>query len=182
MAEPSTGSLYALSERVTLWLARAGAGGLALMMFLTLFDVIGRTLGHPIVGSVEMTELIMGMMIYLAIGYTTFLRGHIRVDILIMQFSPRWQAFLDLITVSIAILFAALVSWRLLILAGSRVTNNDVTQIYEFPIWPSAFVMAIASILMFTSLLHQFYLAVGVLTGQAGGPPASESPAAASGD
>ena len=46
----------------------------------------------------------------------------------------------------------------------------------------SAFVMAIASILMFTSLLHQFYLAVGVLTGKAGGPPAGENPAAASGD
>ena len=44
------------------------------MMFLTLADVIGRTFGYPIVGAVEITELIMGMMIYLTytalISYT----------------------------------------------------------------------------------------------------------------
>ena len=98
MAEMSQTMFVNLSERVTLWLARAGSVGLAVMMFLTLFDVIGRAFDHPISGSVEVTELIMGIMIYLGVGYTTFLRGHIRVDILIINFRPRIQAILDFIT------------------------------------------------------------------------------------
>ena len=88
-----------------MWLARAGSAGLAIMMFLTLADVIGRMFDNPIVGTVEVTELIMGMMIYLGVGYTTIHRGHIRVDILITRFSPRVQATLDTITFFIAFVF-----------------------------------------------------------------------------
>ena len=77
-------------------------------MFLTLFDVIGRAFNHPIAVSVEVTELIMGMMIYLGIGYTTFLKGHIRVDIVLGQLSERIQAVLELITTSIGLVFVVL--------------------------------------------------------------------------
>jgi len=137
-----------------------------MMMFLTLADVIGRTFNHPIVGTVEVTELIMGMMIYLAIGYTTFLRGHIRVDILIILFSKRVQAILDLITGLIALVFTGLISWHLFIQAASKIEMNDLTQIWELPVWPSAFVMAIASIFLVTSLLlHVALIAMKLFAG-----------------
>jgi len=153
-----------------MWLARAGSVGLAVMMFLTLADVIGRFFNSPIVGTVEVTELIMGMMIYLGVGYTTIHRGHIRVDILITRFSTRVQATLDTVTFLIAFLFMALVSWRLFLQAASRIENNDMTQIWEIPIWPIAYVMAIASILMVTSLGLQLVLAARqAVTSPAGG-------------
>lgn len=166
MTESSHGKLYGLSERVTWWLARAASIGLALMMLLTLADVIGRTFGHPIVGAVEITELIMGMMIYLAIGYTTMMRGHIRVDILITMLKPRTQALMDIITVLISIAFSALICWRLILQADSRVENNDLTQIWELPIWPAAFVMAISSLLLVTSLLFQLHQSINVVLGK----------------
>jgi len=153
MTEQSPNALTNLSERVTLWLARAGSVGLALMMFLTLFDVIGRAFNHPIAGSVEVTELIMGIMIYLGVGYTTFLRRHIRVDILIINFRPRVQAILDFFTGLIGLGITALISWQLFIQANARMVNNETTQIWEVSLWPWAYVMAVASILMVTSLL-----------------------------
>ena len=171
MAETNPGSLTSISERVTMWLARAGSVGLAIMMFLTLADVIGRMFDNPIVGTVEVTELIMGMMIYLGVGYTTIHRGHIRVDILITRFSPRVQATLDTITFFIAFVFMALVCWRLFLQAASRIENNDITQIWEIPVWPVAYVMAIASILMVTSLGLQLALAArATFAAPAGGP------------
>ena len=153
----SNKNLNNLNERVTLWLARIGSIGLAGMMFLTLFDVVGRAFDHPISVSVEVTEIIMGMMIYLGLGYTTFLRGHIRVDILIINMSPRIQSLLDLITGVIALLIAILISWRLWIYAHSRLVNGDLTQIGEVPVWPYAFIMAFSSMLMVTSLLLYIY-------------------------
>ena len=153
----SNKKLNNLNERVTLWLARIGSIGLAGMMFLTLFDVVGRAFDHPISVSVEVTEIIMGMMIYLGLGYTTFLRGHIRVDILIINMSPRIQSLLDLITGVIALLIAVLISWRLWIYAHSRLVNGDLTQIGEVPVWPYAFIMAFSSMLMVTSLLLYIY-------------------------
>lgn len=175
MAEPSQGSLTAYSERATKWLARAASVGLAAMMFLTLLDVIGRAFDRPIPGTVEVIELTMGMMIFLAIGYTTFLRGHIRVDILITQLSPRVQAFLDLLTLTIGLGFAALISWRLFLLASSRISNNDLTQIWELPVWPAAFIMAISSLLMVTTLALQLGLAARVVFGRAE-PPGPADP------
>ena len=157
MAVPSTGTIQNLNERTTVWFARAGSASLALMMFLTLFDVIGRAFDHPIAVSVEVTELLMGMMIYLGVGYTTFLRGHIRVDIVIINLSARVQAILDFITGCVGLLVAVLISWRLMIQAISRYNNNDLTQIAEWPIWPYAFIMSVASLLMVTSLLLYLY-------------------------
>ena len=107
---PSGGFLIFLSERVTLWLARAGSIGLAIMMFLTLADVVGRIFDHPVAGTVELTELIMGMIIYLGVGFTTFNRSHIRVDILITMMSTRVQAVLDVVTHVIATVFIGFVS------------------------------------------------------------------------
>ncbi len=175
MATQTNGLLNSLNERVTLWLARIGSVGLAGMMFLTLFDVIGRALSHwdcwfchPIAVSVEVTEIIMGMMIYLGIGYTTFLRGHIRVDILVINLSARIQAILDFITGIIALVITLLISWRLWIYANSRLVNGDLTQIGEVPVWPYAFIMAFSSMLMVTSLLLYIYttgrMALGVDT------------------
>ena len=155
MSENSQTAFVNLSERVTLWLARTGSVGLAVMMLLTLFDVVGRAFNHPISGSVEVTELIMGIMIYLGVGYTTFLQGHIRVDILIINFKARTQAVLDFITGIVGLFITVLISWQLFIQAHSRMTNNETTQIWEVSLWPWAFIMAFASILMVTSLaLH----------------------------
>lgn len=167
MSETATGSMVKLSERVTTWLARVGSVGLAAMMFLTLGDVVGRAFNHPIVGTVEVTELIMGMMIYLGVGYTTFYKGHIRVDILITALRPRTQAILDFMTITIGLGFIATISWRLFIQAQSRFDNGDVTQIWELPDWPVAYIMAIGSVLMVTSLLLHLILTARVIaTGQ----------------
>ena len=69
MNAPATSGAGALNGRVTMWLARAGAGALATIMVLTFCDVIGRyVFNAPIVGTVEVTELLMGMMVYLAVG------------------------------------------------------------------------------------------------------------------
>ncbi len=167
MADLSIGNLTRQSERVTTWLARAGSVGLAAMMFLTLFDVIGRSFDNPIVGSVELTELIMGLMIYLAIGYATFWRSHIRVDLLIGFMPPRVQALMDTLTYAIAIVFSVLLTWRLFVVATEKMTSGDITQIFEIPVSPAAYVMALASILLITTLVLQFILSIRhVFTGE----------------
>ncbi len=165
MADQSKHPLTNLSERVTLWLARAGSVGLALMMFLTLFDVIGRSFDHPITGTVEVTELIMGMMIYLGVGYATFMKSHIRVDIVIMNFSTRVQAWLDVLTGLIGLGITFLISWQLFNQSALKMANGETTQIWEVSLYPFAYVMATASILMVTSLILHIVVSARVALG-----------------
>ena len=66
---------------------------LALMAVLTFIDVIGReAFKAPIPPKVELTELLMGLCVYLGLGLTTITRGHIRVDIVIMYLPVRSSA------------------------------------------------------------------------------------------
>ncbi len=156
MGAPAAGGLSTLNGRVTMWLARAGAVGLAVIMVLTFCDVIGRyVFNAPIVGTVEVTELLMGMMVYLGVGLTTHARGHIRVDIVIDLLPPRVRTFLDILTLAISIVLVSLMCWHLWRKADATVEKNDLTQIWEWPVWPAAYVIAAASLLMVTSMLLQ---------------------------
>ena len=142
-----------------MWLARAGSVGLATIMVLTFCDVIGRYFFNaPIVGTVEVTELLMGMMVYLGVGLTTQSRGHIRVDIVINLFPPRLRALLDVITSSLSILLVVLMCLHIWLKAGIIIDKNDLTQVWEWPVWPAAYIMAVASLLMVSSLLLQLFL------------------------
>ena len=165
MNAPTAGGLSALNGRAATWLARAGAVGLATIMVLTFCDVIGRYgFDSPIVGTVEVTELLMGTMVYLGVGLTTHARGHIRVDILIDLLPARVRAILEVATLTISIIMVSLICWHLWLKAGATVEKNDLTQIWEWPVWPAAYVMAAASLLMVSSMLLQLGQAVRGLT------------------
>jgi TRAP-type C4-dicarboxylate transport system permease small subunit len=154
MPDPSLGGWDRLNERATTWLALAGSVALAIMMLLTFIDVVGRYLfSLPFTGTVEMTELLMGLMIYLGIGLTTHDRGHIRVDLLVTRLSPRGQATLELITGAIALAFVALIVWQLWLRAQVNFDKNDMTQIWEWPVWPVAFTMAAGSLFLLSSMI-----------------------------
>lgn len=171
MNAPAAGRLSARNGRVATWFARAGAGGLAVIMILTFCDVIGRyVFNAPIVGTVEVTELLMGMMVYLGVGWTTHERGHIRVDIIIDRLPPRARAVLEILTQTASIVLVSLVCWHLWLKAGATVEKNDLTQIWEWPVWPAAYVMAAASVLMVTSLALQLGEAMRDLARGAGSP------------
>ncbi|MCP4294541.1 MAG: TRAP transporter small permease, partial [Proteobacteria bacterium] len=104
----------------------------------------------------EVTELLMGLIIYMGLGYTTITNGHVRVDVVMMHLSKRVQALLDLFTSVISIIFATLLCWQLWIKAEDTVNTGDVTQLWAIPVAPVAYVMAICSILLVVGLLLQF--------------------------
>ena len=167
MADRPSGGFDRWSGRVTTWLARGGAVALTFMMLLTFCDVVGRAFDQPIVFTVEATELAMGLVVYLGIGMTTYSRGHISVDIVVLRLPPRVRAGLEVLTLGVCIVLTVLICWRLWIRAGTTFDKNDLTQIMEWPIWPVAYVMAAASILLVTSLALQFAQAVRALAGPA---------------
>ncbi len=154
------GSWNSSGERVATWLARVGAILLFILMVLTFFDVIGRGFNHPIVGTVEVTELMIGLIVYLGIGLTTIQHGHIRVDIVIMYLSPRVRVAIEVLTLGISISFAVLMCWQLWLKSADTVEMNDVTQIWAVPIWPVAYIIAAGSITLVAGLMLQFFHAL----------------------
>ena len=143
------------------WFARAGAVVLAIMLLLTFADVIGReVLKRPIVANIEMTELLMGLVVYLGVSMTTRMRGHVRVDILLNIMPRRARALADAVTLLLCTLFVTAMAWRLYERAVVKFTKGDETDIWKIPTWPVAGIMTLCAALMAVLLFMQWVQAM----------------------
>jgi len=144
-----------INGRATFWLGRFAAVCLFALMMLTFFDVGGRFIRKPIIGATEVTALLMGFLVFLAFGYTTVRRGHLRADFIFSRLPLRTQAVLDIITHSLAAILVAIMTWRIFLYAEAFRTSGRYTQTLNIYLWPDAYVIATASLLMVTSLVLQ---------------------------
>ncbi|MEE2746193.1 MAG: TRAP transporter small permease [Pseudomonadota bacterium] len=142
-----------------------GAGAvLAFMMLLTFFDVIGRSLfNSPIIGSVEILTLAMGLLIYLGVGQTTLQGNHIRVDVLTRLLPKEIQNVLDVFVQILGLVIAILIFWRLGVLAIEQTVELSTTQNLGLPKWLIAILMAIFSLSLVTGMAVQLYSSVSTI-------------------
>ncbi len=110
-----------------------GAFCLGGMTLLTCVDVVGRKLGHPIFGSVELVGFMATLAAALALPYTHHVQGHIGVEIVVKNFSERTQKTFDLFTNILALVFFSLVTWRMFVYAGTIRASGEVSISLKFP-------------------------------------------------
>lgn len=68
------------------------------MIAALIYEVFARYVFHrPTIWSYEITYMIYGTHFLLGAGYTLSVKGHIRIDLLYMKFSPRGRAFIDVL-------------------------------------------------------------------------------------
>lgn len=137
-------------------------GILLLMMFLTVGDVIGRYLVgrlpffQPIPGTFELTEFMLVLIVFAALGYTQVRRGHISIDVVVSRFSPRTQSVIDSITYLLSLALFSLVTWQSAVYAHRLFEERDVSGILLVPIYPFLIVVALGSFLFCLVLLVNF--------------------------
>jgi TRAP-type C4-dicarboxylate transport system permease small subunit len=138
--------LEPLIKRVSSWMAGAASVCLLGLMLITFADVVGRYFFNaPLVFTVEIVELGMGLMLFFGLAMTTLNRGHIAVD-LITGFLPLYaRIWLASFSALIAVIFLGLITWRLWDRAMNFMSDGLATQILFLPVAPVVFVMAIAA-------------------------------------
>jgi TRAP-type C4-dicarboxylate transport system permease small subunit len=140
-------------KRLEAALGLVAAVALFAMMALTFADVIGRKLlDHSIVGSLEMTELLMLTVIFVALPLTSLHAEHVVFDLLESLLPARlltWQhRIANLICAALLLGGAWLVSVR----AGRTLEEGDVTSQLGLPLAP--FHTAVALLLLLTAAMH----------------------------
>jgi TRAP-type C4-dicarboxylate transport system permease small subunit len=147
------GALDRLNGRITLWLARLAALMLAAIGLMTFGDVFARYfLNLPFSGTVEFTEIFMGLMVFLGVGLTTHQKRHIGVDALTLRLSRRTQAVLDLAMSAIALVMSCILVWQMFGKVAVLMAKGDYTPVYRVPYWPGAFVMSVGCIFLVTGI------------------------------
>ena len=93
--------------------ALAAIAGLAMLAFLTLTlaDIIGRKLGTPIRGAVDVVQLLACLCASAALPYVTAVKGHIAVEYFFQRFSRPARIFWDTINRLLVITLFMYLSW-----------------------------------------------------------------------
>jgi TRAP-type transport system small permease protein len=130
---------------------------LAAMMFLTFFDVAGSMIGKvsfistlthffkPILGSQELTELMMVILVSFALGYTALNKGHIRVDLIMQYTSQKANRWIDIFTYTFSCSFFIFITWQALAYALINLHDQTISSILAIPIYPFNILLAIGS-------------------------------------
>ena len=142
-----------------------GAGVLVVMMMLTVSDVFMRkTFSQPIAGTMELTELMMVCVVYLALAWCAIGRAHVKVDLVVSRFSPRVQAIIDSITYLLGLGVCAIIIWRNLeesIVVMQLDLTTSLLRVPNFPFfWVLVLGYAVLCLVMITHLIQHLAKAV----------------------
>jgi TRAP-type C4-dicarboxylate transport system permease small subunit len=121
---------------------------LAAMITLTCANIVLRTVGFPVQGTVELMGFFGAVVTACALGYTQIKRGHIAVDVLINTFSRSTRSFLHGINNVLCLSFFGLAAWQLLKKAEILRHSGEVTETLRIIYYPFMYVVAVGCVLL----------------------------------
>ena len=127
------------------------------MMMMTVFDVILRYFfSKPIIGSMEISVVLMVCVVFLGIGWCALKDGHISVDIITGKLSKRSRALLNGFDNIVTLVLALIIAWRSFIEALSAKEMEVTSPILGIPRYPFVFVTSFGFFLLFSAALILF--------------------------
>lgn len=138
------------ASRFTLGLNRLadGAAGLVLfaLMAMTCIDVAGRYFfSAPLDGATELTQLMMGAIVFAVLPAVCLREEHISVDLLDRWFPPALAAPRGVVLNALMAAMMAAVCWRVWLIADLTADYGDATEFLAIPLAPITYFIAVSS-------------------------------------
>ena len=133
-------------------LVRALEGLAALLLLalvgVTAIDVVGRyLLNAPLAGAFELTELMLGALVFAALPLVSRLGGHVEVDLLVAVLPGPLTRALGAVAAALSALVLGYFAWRLVVLAADQWQEGARSVSLGVPYWPFAVFGALACLL-----------------------------------
>lgn len=127
---------------------------LACIMLITCVDVAGRyVLSRPVPGGLEVTELMMGALIFASLPLVTLRNQQVTID-LFEPFIPKFvKPALQVVIQLVGGLCLAVISWRLWVKGGQMLQQGDTTAVLQVTIWPLVYFMSVLAAITAVILL-----------------------------
>jgi TRAP-type C4-dicarboxylate transport system permease small subunit len=143
--EKSTGWIKIVSK----WLHGASAFLIFAMMLLTAADVVMRYFFRkPILGTFELTEYLMVVIVSFAVAYTAATDGLVKVTLLTEKLPSKVQAILNAITGIPGIGLFIFLTWRSFTFIGLQHDQGISSPILAIPRYPFAALVAIGLVFL----------------------------------
>jgi TRAP-type C4-dicarboxylate transport system permease small subunit len=145
--------LLQIVSRINKPLTIIAGSALAFVILITVADVILRSFGSPIIGTYELVCFSGAVVIGFSIPLTSWAKGHIQMDFLIMKFPQRTRKIFNIFTKCLGIGLFLLIGWNIIILGNDLRVTREVSVVLRVPFYPVAYGIGIASFLQCLVLL-----------------------------
>lgn len=147
------GAMRALTITLNIVVAVAMFG----LMAVTFADVVGRYFfSSPLNGSVDIIQMMMGILIFSALPLVSVRQEHITVDLLDRMFSVRARRLRQIVVTGITAAVLAFIGLRMFDSAQYMRANRQLGFILDVPLAPVVYAMSALSFLAFVLMVRLF--------------------------
>jgi TRAP-type C4-dicarboxylate transport system permease small subunit len=123
------------------------AAMMVLLTVVTIIDITGRFfLNKPLPGTIEVTELSLVLIVYLAFGYTEHHEEHVIIDTAYELMPKKAKEVSYMVAGLISFVIILLMSWQLYVYAGRMMVGRYETGVLKIPYYPVVVAAAIGSL------------------------------------
>jgi TRAP-type transport system small permease protein len=152
-----THSLIKKAEQISRVLHIIGGAMLAAMMFLTFIDVVLRyVFNKPILGSFDLTEYMMVILVAFGFAYCETQKGHVIVEVILYRLPKRAQRTMGSISLLVSLAFFSVITWRTFLYFLEMLNSKLMSSVLPIPIYPFAAVVVVGSAAFSLVLLLEF--------------------------
>ena len=134
---------------------------LAFMFLFTLYNVVSRALGQPILGDFEIISFLGAIVFGFAIPYTTLLKSHVLVDFLLEKLPRKASGAMNVFTRILGIALFLWMSWNFVSMSFDLIKSNEVTPMFRLPYYPISFGLAFSCLIQCLTLVSQIIETIG---------------------
>ena len=132
------------------WLIAVPEGASSVVLFalmaMTCVDVIGRELlGAPLDGATELTQLMLGVIVFAILPSVCIREEHVSVDLLDIWYPARLVPPRQAVLNAVMAAALAVVAWRVWIIGEREAEYGDATEFLEIRLAPITYFIAVAS-------------------------------------
>jgi len=121
-------------NKINRFIAGVGAVFLIPLMLITAGDVVGRDIfNHPIPGTVELSQYMLGVFILLGFAYAHQLKAHVAVSIITSRVPHPVQLILYVITTLIGLFIFSILAWQGWVVGIEERAVSDMLRIPQYP-------------------------------------------------
>jgi TRAP-type C4-dicarboxylate transport system permease small subunit len=137
-------------NQVLIWIAGVFLVG---MILLTCSNIFLRIVWLPVKGTFELMGFFGAIVTAFALGYTQIKRGHIGIDIVVIQFSAKVQRILNGINYLICMALFSIAGWQIAEWATTLRKTREVTETLRIIFYPFTYGVALGCFVLALVLL-----------------------------
>ena len=137
---------------------------LAVLMVIICFDIIMRTIGHPILGVAELSMIIMLTTVYFGLANCEQVHGHIVVDFLLDRVPPKTTKILNIACGILCFGTLVVCTYSMLLnTIDSYVGDEAMAGLVPIEIWPIKAIITIGLLLYTIQTLSNLLIVMSII-------------------